>query len=256
MCLTSIGNRRAHLTIVGDLVLEHCVTGGIARPGGAARHAEFAASHLDARVTLAGAVGMDAQGRILLNLLNKSGIDPHIWCSSRLATWTQRAAVGGTIHQSWLWCESKWQIPHSAADLLAHAPLGDAILIVDIGRGTCTNELLHALTSIAIDESVPLIVAPAAGRDGCDYAPATAFATTFGIAAEIVGSRLPTLRDAALLQCLCASSIRSVANSPTRLLSRPSSNLCGTGIPTPRFDVGLRSLRAAWSTWRRIPARR
>ena len=110
----SENEKRPHITVVGDLILDRYLIGDATRLnpeqpgvvirvdkeedrlGGAAAVAMIAAG-LGARVTLAGVVGRDDPGRRLQELIADHDIEPHLWIDERPTTWKQRIVARGQL---------------------------------------------------------------------------------------------------------------------------------------------------------------
>ena len=182
--------RRPHITVVGDLILDRYLIGdatklnpeqpGVViridkeedRLGGAAAVAMIAAG-LGARVTLAGVVGRDEAGDRLRRLIDRHGIEPHLWIENRPTTWKQRIVARGELRPDRCDREVTTPIGDHASQFLSAVPLGDTVLISDYGKGACTRSQLESLGNRARAAHLPILVDPVRCRDWSDYGRVT-----------------------------------------------------------------------------------
>lgn len=216
---------RPKILVVGDLMLDRYLfgrpdrvspeapvvvlqeTGRDARPGGAANVASLLA-RLEAEVAVAGAVGDDAAGRELTELLRDRGVD----CDRVLAAggrpttekWRFVAQAASRTPHQLLRFDREARDPLEAADearLLAAlrdaAAACDAVVLSDYGKGVLTPGLLRGLIGVARRRGVPVLVDPARGVDYRRYAGATLVAPNRAAAALWAGGPLET-RDGIL----------------------------------------------------------
>jgi D-beta-D-heptose 7-phosphate kinase/D-beta-D-heptose 1-phosphate adenosyltransferase len=177
-----------HLLVVGDLMLDRYTWGGAARvcpeapvpvlhaerqevrPGGAASVGALARA-LGASVSLAGARGDDADGRLLLQLLDEAGVD----CRAVLTDHDRPTTVkerflgrsGSGPAQPLLRVDREARHPlrrelEASLDrfLLVDLHGFDAVLIADYAKGVCTPDLLARLLPAAEHRGVPVLVDP------------------------------------------------------------------------------------------------
>ena len=197
----SDGNRRPHITVVGDLILDRYLIGdatklnpempGVVirvekeddRLGGAAAVAMIAAG-FGAKVTLAGVVGDDEPGHRLRRLLDAHSIESHLWIDGRPTTWKQRIVARGQLRPDRCDRETTTPVGQDAETFLAAVPLGDLLLISDYGKGVCTHLLLKELVSRANAIGKPVLVDPARARAWSDYGPVTLIKANLAEAAD------------------------------------------------------------------------
>lgn len=202
-------NRKPHITVLGDLILDRYLIGdatklnpempGVVirvdreddRLGGAAAVAMLAAG-FGAKVTLAGVVGDDGPGNRLRELLDSYGIESHVWVDGRPTTWKQRIVTWGQLRPDRCDREVTKPISDHAAQFLSTVPLVDMLLVSDYGKGVCTPSLLKGLGSRARAADVPIFVDPARGRHWSDYGQVTLIKANWGEACAM-GSALPPL---------------------------------------------------------------
>ena len=198
-------DRRPHITVVGDLILDRYLIGdatklnpeqpGVVirvekeedRLGGAAAVAMIAAG-FGAQVTLVGVVGRDEAGDRLRRLIDTHEIEPHIWIDDRPTTWKQRIVVRGQLRPDRCDREVTTPISDHAAQFLSAVPPGDMVLISDYGKGVCSSSLLKALGDRTRAAGVSILVDPARGRRWSDYGQVTLIKANrieaLGVAAE------------------------------------------------------------------------
>jgi rfaE bifunctional protein kinase chain/domain len=197
--------KRPHITVVGDLILDRYLIGdatklnpeqpGVVirvdkeedRLGGAAAVAMIAAG-FGARVTLAGVVGRDEPGRLLQQLIQQYGIEPHLWLDERPTTWKQRIVARGQLRPDRCDREVTTPISDHAAQFLSAVPLADMVLVSDYGKGACSSSLLESMDNRARATGVPILVDPAHGRTWSDYGGVTLIKANRAEATEAVGS--------------------------------------------------------------------
>ena len=183
-------DRRPHITVVGDLILDRYLIGDAAklnpeqpgvvirvekeeaRLGGAAAVAMIAAG-FGAQVTLVGVVGRDEAGRRLQRLIESHDIEPHLWIDDRPTTWKQRIVVRGQLRPDRCDREVTTPISDHAAQFLSAVPPGDMVLVSDYGKGVCSSSLLKALGDRTRAAGVSILVDPARGRRWSDYGEVT-----------------------------------------------------------------------------------
>jgi D-beta-D-heptose 7-phosphate kinase/D-beta-D-heptose 1-phosphate adenosyltransferase len=194
-------NRKPHITVVGDLILDRYLIGdatklnpempGVVirvdkeddRLGGAAAVAMIAAG-FGARVTLAGVVGNDEAGDKLRQLLDTHGIESHILTDERPTTWKQRIVARDQLRPDRCDRESTVPIDSQAEQFLSTVPLGDVLLVSDYGKGVLTQRILQLLGCRAHAASIPILVDPARSRNWSDYGQVTLIKANLAEATE------------------------------------------------------------------------
>jgi D-beta-D-heptose 7-phosphate kinase/D-beta-D-heptose 1-phosphate adenosyltransferase len=185
------------LLVLGDCMLDRCIRGAVERvcpeapalvfsrdgegvqPGGAARVATLASS-LGARVTLAGVVGGDEDGRLLRGLLEGAGVDVEavVACPDRPTTakarYLGRAGGGPPSQLLRVDREGRADLPTPLEAELLESLAGrmgefDAVLVADHAKGVCTPGLLGAVLLAALEACVPVLVDPARRADYSRY---------------------------------------------------------------------------------------
>lgn len=187
--------------VLGDLILDRYVWGDAerisqeapvillredrqeTRLGGAANVANMLRG-LDADVTLAGVVGTDSDGAMVVEELTKAGVD----CSALAAdsdrpTTCKVRFMGRAQHRHphqmlRVDREVRHPIRSQIAQQLLDAMLPrlgefDAVLVSDYAKGVCTAEVLRPLIEAARAAGLPVVVDPAAGGDYNLYRGAT-----------------------------------------------------------------------------------
>ncbi len=178
--------------VVGDLMLDEYVVGAVDRIspeapvpvvkvrdteyrlGGAANVARQAAV-LGARVSLAGAVGLDAAGEQLLRLCHEAGIDTRAVIALEGRATTRKLRVLGH-HQQLLRLDWEDVAPCAAPatvrmiSKLVEEPRPDAVILSDYAKGVLTPETIAAVAQRRAGE--PVIVDPKS-RDFTRYRGAT-----------------------------------------------------------------------------------
>ena len=187
--------------VVGDLILDRYVWGDAerisqeapvillredrheSRLGGAANVANMLRG-LDAEVTLAGVVGSDADGTVVIDELTRFGVD----CSAVVAdssrpTTCKVRFMGRAQHRhphQMLRVDREARHPIAAEitselldRILPRLKEFDAILVSDYAKGVCTAGILRPLIDAARANRIPVIVDPAAGGDYNLYRGAT-----------------------------------------------------------------------------------
>lgn len=197
-----------NITVVGDLILDRYLVGDASKlnpeqPGvvirvdkeeerlGGAAAVAMLSTGLGARVTLAGVVGRDEQGKRLLQSLDTHDIEPHIWVDDRPTTWKQRIVARGQLRPDRCDREVTTPVNKDAERFLSSVPLGDTLLISDYGKGVLTKRLLSNLVGRARDAGGPVLVDPARSRCWSDYGPVTLIKANWAEATEAAGVRNP-----------------------------------------------------------------
>ena len=220
--LATIGNPR--ILVVGDLILDRYTWGNAdrvspeapvlvldaqsqeVRLGGAASVAGLARC-LGARISVAGVVGDDSQGKTLCRLLDEADINHRlVTCDSKRPTTCKERfmgrAAGRHPHQI-LRVDHEIRAPldddleRKLAEAIV-ARLGDyqAILISDYNKGVCTPTLLKAVITAARERDLPVIVDPAKIEDYSRYLDATLLTPNRGEAELATGRKIDTPADA------------------------------------------------------------
>ncbi|MCX7806170.1 MAG: D-glycero-beta-D-manno-heptose 1-phosphate adenylyltransferase [Planctomycetota bacterium] len=171
------------VAVVGDPILDRYVFGGVSRIspeapvqvmdvseerydlGGAANVAEKLSS-LGMNAVLCGAIGADMEGRILVRLARKAGIEPWglVADPSRPTTFKTRFIARG---QQMLRVDRESRAPLSgcvAAELLRRAKKAiggaKALVIEDYAKGTLTDRVLAGIIRFAARRRIPIVVDP------------------------------------------------------------------------------------------------
>jgi len=171
------------LLVIGDLILDRYVWGDVTRisqeapvpvvevtdetvrVGGAANVAHNAAS-LDATVEVIGVVGSEANGKYLLDLLQKYNIDTvGVYVDEERPTSTKTRIIATNQQIVRVDRESKLPVYGSTQEqLLAMAlnklPDVDAVIFADYDKGVVTNQLIQAITPVAKRSQIPVVVDP------------------------------------------------------------------------------------------------
>jgi len=179
------------MLVLGDVMLDEYIWGDVKRispeapvqvvevnnenqrPGGAGNSAMNLVS-LGCDVYLAGVVGDDKEGDILINLLKKSGINVKGLFIDKDRPTTQKTRVIAEGQQvvridkekrSYISAEKEKKLINYIADIIAHV---DGILISDYLKGCLTSFLLKEVIKKANDRSLPVVVDPK-GKDFTRY---------------------------------------------------------------------------------------
>ncbi len=188
---------RKNILVVGDIILDHYIQGTVSRispeapvpvvlenerfyvPGGAANVAHNLAG-LGVKVTLAGRIGDDAEGRSVKQELKKKKIDTRaIFADKKLPTILktrviaqhqqvvridrEKANLSGTVK---VFEKLKTFIKNHIDDF-------DAIVISDYGKGLITTEMINFLTTLAHKNKTIITVDPKV-ENFCNYINVTA----------------------------------------------------------------------------------
>lgn len=181
--------------VIGDVMLDRCVLGTArhlnseapmpvwrsnrheARLGGAGA-VTYLLRGLDAKVTLCGIIGDDANGRILRGLLNESAIDHSLVVEAGRPTRTRQQVVGcGNRCPCQTACAgrevtrsiSDGSASHLLAALRKRLPHHDVLLVSDHRKGACSCRLLSSVISAASEQGIATLVDPARGADYSRY---------------------------------------------------------------------------------------
>lgn len=190
-----------HVLVIGDLILDRYTWGNAervsqeapvillradereARLGGAANVCNMLRG-LEAQVTVAGAVGDDADGRQLTRLLADAGVSTDYLCvdPGRPTTVKERfigRAANRHPHQI-LRVDTEVRDPLSEPMesrlidwLVPHIGDFQVVLISDYHKGVCTPRVMEAVIKAARQAGVPVIVDPMRGTDYSRYRGAT-----------------------------------------------------------------------------------
>lgn len=192
---------RPRILVVGDVMLDRYIWGNAdrvspeapvlvlrvdreeARMGGAASVAGLLRG-LEAGVTVAGVVGNDAPGRLLVKLLVDSEIGSAFVLTDETRTTTTKErligmAAGRHPHQMLrVDREDCHAIDSTIEDRLLEKLVNvvgdfDSILVSDYAKGVCTPRLLSGVIEAARKASIPLLVDPARIADCSRYRGAT-----------------------------------------------------------------------------------
>ena len=227
----SIGQPR--ILVLGDLILDRYIWGDAERVsqeapvillrqqsqedrlGGAANVANMLAG-LEAKVSMAGVVGADADSRIVREALLEEGID----CSALIADSSRPTTVKerylGSAQQKhphqMLRVDREVRTPLDADieqelldQLLPQLSEHNAVLISDYGKGVCTPSLIAKTIAAARDAGIPVIVDPPSSGNCANYVGATAITPNRLETSRATGHEIVTADDAyAAGRRLCA----------------------------------------------------
>jgi len=212
--------RGKRVLVAGDLILDHYLEGNVDRispeapvpivslegmgekwvPGGAANVARNISS-LGGIPLMAGAAGDDIEGRILVELLEKDGIDTEavILDSSRPTTSKTRIMSGG--HQL---IRLDRETTEPISEVMQNSILSrieriigklDAIVLEDYNKGVLVPRLISEILSIARREKVPVAVDPKF-MNFFEFHGCTLFKPNRSEAALALGMEIKTVEDA------------------------------------------------------------
>jgi D-beta-D-heptose 7-phosphate kinase/D-beta-D-heptose 1-phosphate adenosyltransferase len=222
--LQRLGHPR--ILVLGDLILDRYVWGdaerisqeapvillreqGVeTRLGGAANVAHMLRG-LEAQVTLAGLIGDDPDGRVILDDLQQLGVDStSVMAEPARPTTVKIRFMGRAQHRhphQMLRVDREVRTPLAAATtrrlletLLPRLREFQAILVSDYAKGVCTAELLGPILAAAKSAGIPVIVDPAAGGDYRLYAHATGVTPNRLEAFQATGQKIGSVDDAFL----------------------------------------------------------
>lgn len=176
--LASFRNKK--IAVIGDVMLDHYMYGEVERispeaptpivlvksesyvPGGAANVAKNITS-VGGKAFLVGIVGRDAPGALLMNSLQKEGIDVRgIYTTSDRPT-TQKMRVVALAHQmirvdrEHTDTISKKMEAHLLRFVRAHIKKWDGIIFSDYAKGCMSEGLAHAVVALARKYQKPLV---------------------------------------------------------------------------------------------------
>ena len=212
------------ILVLGDLILDRYIWGNAerisqeapvillredaqeVRLGGAANVANMLIG-LDSEVTMAGVIGSDLDGSVIIDALEERGVD----CTAMI----QDASRPTTVKQRFMG-RAQQRHPHQIlrVDREVNTPLDQptsekllslilpmisehkAILVSDYAKGVCTPEILAVVLKEARRLGVPVIVDPCPGRDYQIYSGATAITPNRLETARAVGFEVKTQEDA------------------------------------------------------------
>lgn len=212
------------LLVVGDLILDRYVWGTVrrvspeapvlvleannheARLGGAASVA-WLLQTLGARVSLAGVVGDDVDGEMLLHLLDECHVSREAVLTVPGRVTTSKERLMGRV-------ENRQPHPVLRVDREVCSELGtaterrcldliekqiwtrDAVLLSDYAKGVCTPGLVSTMIAAAGQRQIPLLVDPGRGVDCDRYAGAEALLPNRSESEAITGSKITTPQEA------------------------------------------------------------
>jgi D-beta-D-heptose 7-phosphate kinase / D-beta-D-heptose 1-phosphate adenosyltransferase len=177
--------RRAHLLVVGDLMVDRFIWGDVerispeapvpvlrviaesCRLGGAANVVHNVRS-LGARVTACGVIGRDAAGRRLLHDLRRAGASPAgVVTDQQVQTIQKSRVIAQPRHQQIVRLDRENQNPIGEATLrrlrqfvLARAKACDGIVISDYGKGVVHGSLLSSIAHLVRKKKVICVIDP------------------------------------------------------------------------------------------------
>ena len=217
--------QNCRILVIGDVMLDRYFYGNVTRIspeapvpvnciekkkdtlGGAANVAHNLA-RLGCQTYLAGAIGNDHHGRLLIRELRKQGIHTEGIILGREKTTTKIRVLGGHQQMMRLDFEETDSIAENAEqELKAFVEKSlvsgvNAIIISDYGKGLCTAEMCQYVITKAKEKSVSVLVDPK-GNKWEKYRGATYITPNVKEAGEVLGRRLAnetdTLREAAEL---------------------------------------------------------
>jgi len=176
---------RAHLLVVGDLMLDRFIWGDVERIspeapvpvlrvtsesfrlGGAANVIHNITS-LGGRVTACGVVGRDSAGRTVTHNLTRIGASTAgVYSDARYPTTEKSRIIAGPGHQQIVRLDRENHGAISALTqkrlrqfVLKQAPRCDGIVISDYGKGVVDEELLYAIEELTRNENAVCVVDP------------------------------------------------------------------------------------------------
>jgi D-beta-D-heptose 7-phosphate kinase/D-beta-D-heptose 1-phosphate adenosyltransferase len=215
---------RPRLLVLGDLMLDRYTRGKAhrtsqeapvlvlsaeqreQRPGGAA-NVSLMLGVLEAQVTCVGVVGNDTEGSALRGLLQDASVrtESVLIADDRPTTVKERfvgrsgsgvpsqilrvdtevtSAVGRTTEE------------RLCAELRAHIPGQNAVLISDYDKGVCTPHLIATAIELANSHRIPVLVDPGRGRDFSIYRQATLIKPNRNETEMFTGQRITCEADA------------------------------------------------------------
>ena len=209
--------------VIGDVMLDRYFYGNVTRIspeapvpvncidrkkdtlGGAANVAHNLA-RLGCQTYLAGAIGDDHHGRLLVRNLKKQGINTNGIIIGREKTTTKVRVLGGHQQMMRLDFEETDSIAENAEQELKSfidkiLDNGvNAVIISDYGKGMCTEELCQYAIKKSKEKSMPILVDPK-GNNWEKYRGASYITPNVKEAGEVLGKKLPnetdSLREAA-----------------------------------------------------------
>lgn len=210
--LVESGFDRHRVLVIGDLMLDQYVWGDVSRispeapvpvlrsvrrthvAGGAANVAMNLAG-LGVKVSLAGFVGADEDGRLLRSLLSSSGVNIDAVCTWTHPTISKTRVMAGRQQLMRLDVEDPNPLPsadsgawmNTLTDRIAKA---DCVILSDYAKGVLSERICQSIISEARAKNVPVLVDPK-GSDFSKYRRATTIcpnlqelATCTGVAAQ------------------------------------------------------------------------
>jgi len=209
--------------VIGDVMLDRYFYGNVTRIspeapvpvncidrkkdtlGGAANVAHNLA-RLGCQTYLAGAIGDDHHGRLLIRELKKQRINTEGIILGREKTTTKVRVLGGHQQMMRLDFEETNSIAENAEqelkifiDKILDSGV-NAVIISDYGKGMCTEELCQYAIKKCKEKSMPILVDPK-GNNWEKYRGASYITPNVKEAGEVLGKKLPNetdnLRDAA-----------------------------------------------------------
>lgn len=190
------GLEKVRLTVVGDLMLDHYISGAVDRISpeapvpvvrfesesyslGGAGNVARNLKELGVRVSLVSAVGGDEGGSMLMRLADGAGIDVSgVVRRPDALTTVKTRILGGSNKQMLRIDRERGQEPDQAAVPLLGQKIKSeleggaaAVIISDYGKGFCSPEICALTISLCRAAGVPVFVDPK-GRDWAKYAGA------------------------------------------------------------------------------------
>lgn len=209
--------QNCRILVIGDVMLDRYFYGNVTRIspeapvpinciekkeatlGGAANVAHNLAK-LGCQTYLAGAIGDDHHGRLLIKELKKQSIHTEGIIYGREKTTTKVRVLGG--HQQMMRLDfeetdSIAKIAEQELKVFVDKSLEDglnAIIISDYGKGMCTEEICQYAINLAKQKSVPVLVDPK-GNQWTKYRGASYITPNVKEAGEVLGRKLVNKTD-------------------------------------------------------------
>ncbi len=220
------GWERAHVLVVGDVMLDRYIWGDVERispeapvpvvraahrthqPGGAANVAMNIAA-LGAQVTVVGCRGEDEDGQALESCLAAANVHSRLFVADHRPTTSKLRILGGQQQILRLDTEHTAAYPDAIYDRLLHQVrdlLGsvDAVVLSDYAKGVLSERVCRGIIDEARTAGVPVLVDPK-HRDFARYAGATALCPNLSeLAAAVGGNSELVLEEARALVPLLA----------------------------------------------------
>jgi D-beta-D-heptose 7-phosphate kinase/D-beta-D-heptose 1-phosphate adenosyltransferase len=176
------------------------------RAGGGAGVATFLRA-FGAKVSVAGVIGNDSMGNLLIDRMVASGIDCEAVISDAdRVTTTKERFLGTQEHRQPRQIlrvdhETRTPITESVADLIlayvsAHSDSTDVILVADYAKGVCTEYLIQRLIRLGRTNGIPVLVDPGRGVSLSLYAGAWLLKPNRTEASAMIGRSIHSVEQA------------------------------------------------------------